>query len=154
GIYCTKQNVEELGELNLTARRLIDHFWPGPLSIIVNKKEIISDTFTNNNPTILLLSAKNRVLSEVVRRCSIPIFSTTCNFSGEKEITESSMLKPFENLVDFIGVVQNFHFHSRVTTTVNCIEQPPKIIRHGAINVQQIKDVIPEIQENLSLLIQ
>ncbi|WP_019505916.1 L-threonylcarbamoyladenylate synthase [Pleurocapsa sp. PCC 7319] len=152
GICCTNTNVQDLSNLNPTARILMDHFWPGPLSIILNKKKVIPKLFTDN-PTVLLLSPKNRILSEVVKRSSIPIFSTTCNFSGDEEITESRLLHPFKNLVDFIGTVDNFPFHLKVSTIVNCVQQPPKVVRCGAIEIQQIRNIIPTVEKDLDLLI-
>ncbi|OAD21260.1 Sua5/YciO/YrdC/YwlC family protein, partial [Candidatus Thiomargarita nelsonii] len=51
-IYTNKDKVSEVVELNEIAQHLINELWPKALSLILHKKAIIADWFTQNNPTV------------------------------------------------------------------------------------------------------
>lgn len=150
-IYTNKEKVHNVAEVNDYAQKYIDSLWPAALCLIVNKKPIISDYFTDNNPTVGVMTAQNEVISRVTKEVDEPIFGTTCNISGEPEIKKAEELMGFVDQVDIMLSGDHIPIYNKPSTIINCIVSPPKIIRLSSLSHEEIKKVTPELEMDLSL---
>lgn len=133
-VYTDIARVEEIAYLNPMARKLIERFWPHEaLALVLPKRDIISDIFTDGKTTIAVMSAGGEFVSEVIRACNSVIFGTTCNISGMKEITRIDDARNFADQVDFAVGGDQLLKHSVPSTIVDCTGDEPKIIRESAI---------------------
>lgn len=78
---------EKYGVWNDTAKKLANIFLPGPLTILVQKTEVLPDLLTAESPMIGIRVPDNAFCTELVRRLGNPITSTSANISGQQPAT-------------------------------------------------------------------
>lgn len=120
---------------------LIKKFFPGPLTIILKKKDIIPNIVTAHQDTVGIRMPANEIAIKLIEYAGVPIATPSANISGKPSGTDlKSIMKDFEGKVNCfiddgpskIGVA---------STIVQVINGVPNILRQGAISQEQIKNV-------------
>lgn len=120
---------------------LIKEFFPGPLTIILKKKDGVPNIVTANGNTVGIRMPANKIALELIDYANVPIATSSANISGKPSgIDSKSIIKDFEGKVDCfidggpakIGVA---------STIVQVIDGVPHILREGSISEEQIKTV-------------
>ena len=118
------------------ANILIDNFWPGPLTLILNiRKNVFPDIADTSNSagTVGFRISSNLFVKKLFKLIDKPIISTSANISGDENIYTFEDLKAvFAGKVDLIinsGTISA----SKGSTIVDCTVNPPKIVRDGDI---------------------
>jgi L-threonylcarbamoyladenylate synthase len=141
-IYTVASRVEQVAHLNPMAQRLIDRFWPDEaLALVLPKKDIISNSFTDGKSTVAVMSASGGFISEVMLACNSIMFGTTCNISGMPEITKIDDAHEFNEQVNIAVGGDNLLRHSVPSTIVDCTGAVPKILRESAIPASVVFEV-------------
>lgn len=109
--------------------RLIEKFWPGPLTIIFYSLE--------NNP-IGIRVPDNGIVQEIISAAGVAVYLSSANISGEKEISSASEVERiFNGRVDLI-VDGGKCLYSRSSTVIDLTYHPFKILREGVISDREI----------------
>ena len=122
--------------------KIMENFFPGPLTIILNKNDIVPNIVTANQTTIGIRMPKGEIARKLVEYANVPIATPSANISGKPSGTElKSILEEFKNDVDcFIdGGVSKLGVSS---TIVKVIDGIPQILRQGSITKEQIKSIL------------
>lgn len=82
-----------LNPLPDTAKKLIDRFWPGPLTLILPKAPHVPSLLTAGKPNIALRSPRHPVFREVLRLSKLPLAAPSANPFGYLSPTEASHVK-------------------------------------------------------------
>lgn len=132
-----KDYVSSINELEQT---LIDNLWPGPLTIIFDKKNI-SDLLTGGLPTVGIRIPNNKEMFDIISSVGVPLLSTSVNLSGEKSATcVSNINKTMLDNVDF--VYDNGECNDVPSTIIRVVNGEVKILREGIISKEKIENVI------------
>ena len=124
-------------DLSPSASNLAKAFWPGPLSIVVNKSDSVP-TIVAPGSTVALRSPNHSWLLQLLNLVG-PLAVSSANKSGKSEsISYSEVKKSFRNELDLI-VSANTNRPSLPSTVVDCSVNPPKILREGPISSASIK---------------
>ncbi len=126
--------LEKVACVSLENRKIIDELLPGPVTIILPKKEIISSLLSGGTDLIGIRFPENKRAREIIEKARFPITSTSVNFSGEKEITE---MKDITLNVDF--VVQGDCYYKKPSTVLDLVER--RILREG-VGVERVKEIL------------
>lgn len=121
---------------NITKKEyeLMEKFFPGPFTIILNKKEIVPNILTANTDTVGIRMPDNEIARKLIEYAKVPIATTSANISGHKSETNlKNLMKIFEGKVDYfidggeskIGIA---------STIVKVIDEKPYILRKGSIS--------------------
>ncbi|MCR1951759.1 MULTISPECIES: L-threonylcarbamoyladenylate synthase [unclassified Clostridium] len=135
--------VKEVPEI---AQRLIDRFWPGPLTIILNKKEIIPNRTSANLDTIGVRMPNNNIALKLIELSGCPIAAPSANISGRPSPTEvERCIEDLNGRIDYIigGEKSNVGVES---TIVDCTVNPPMVLRPGGITLEMLQEVCKEIE--------
>lgn len=120
--------------------KIMEAFLPGPLTIILNKKQIVPDILTNNKGTVGIRIPENKVLQKLIKYCGVPLVGTSANISGKNNGTNiKEIIKEFGNKVDYYIDCGE----SKVTkpsTIVRVIDKKIFILRQGEITLEQIEN--------------
>ena len=120
---------------------LIKEFFPGPLTIILKKKEIVPNIVTAGGNTVGVRMPKNDIALKLIGYTGVPIAAPSANISGNPSGVElDTIMKEFVDKVDCyidggkskIGVA---------STIVQVIDEVPHILREGLITQKQIEEV-------------
>ena len=129
-----------VSSINELEKTLIDNFWPGPLTIIFDKKNI-SDLLTGGLSTIGIRIPDNKEMLDIISCVGVPLLSTSVNLSGEKSATcVSNINDTMLNNVDF--VYDNGECNDVPSTIIRVLNGEVKILREGIISKEKIESVI------------
>lgn len=120
---------------------LIKKFFPGPLTIILKKKDIVPNILTSNSDTVGVCMPANKIALKLIEYSGVPIATPSANISGKPSGTNiNDIMKDFKGKVDcFIDDgPSKMPIPSTVVQVVNGI---PNILREGIIKEEQIKEV-------------
>lgn len=118
--------------------KLIKEFFPGPLTLILNKKDIVPNLLTNNEEIVGFRMPANRIALELIENVGRPIATSSANLPGEPSgINLEDIRNVFHENVDFYidGGKSKIGIPS---TLVQVIDGTPHIIRKGIITEEQI----------------
>ena len=120
-------------------RNIIENFMPGPLTIILNKKEGVFDYISSGKNTIGIRIPDNDMIMEILKESELPIVAPSANISGEPSgVVFEDILKDFNGKVD-ICINGGKPKISEPSTIVQVIDGEPVIIREGKITLDEIK---------------
>ena len=125
---------------------LAEKFWPGPLTIILNKNTGLFDRITAGKETVGLRVPAHPVALELVRRAG-PLACPSANLSGNREPTSATdVLEDLNGKIDVL--IDGGETKVRMPSTIiDLTVQPPKILRKGGLDIEDIKKYIGEVSE-------
>ena len=126
------------------AKKLMEAFWPGPLTLVLLKSDIVPEESTGGLETVALRSPENALTLELIRACGFPIAGPSANLSGRPSPTEASHV--FEDLGGRIeGILEDGAVGIGVESTiVDLSEECPTLLRPGAITIEDLEEVLGE----------
>jgi L-threonylcarbamoyladenylate synthase len=140
------QLYEFVEEVSPQAEKLMEHFWPGPLTIILPyKKGTLSHKSTAGLETVGVRMPDHPVALAILKKAGLPIAAPSANTSGKPSPTSALHVK--EDLDGKIaGIVDGGTTGVGVESTViDCTTEMPVILRPGGVTKEQIEAVIGEI---------
>lgn len=135
-----KAQMKEIAEMNETAEAIIDAFMPGPLTVILNKKENLPDHINGGMKTVALRMAVSPALEELIRLTGCPLFMTSANQSGEKTAGTIEEIEEACPLLD--GILEGKTKYGQASTIIDCTGEI-RILRDGPVTKD---DIIPIVQ--------
>ncbi len=136
----SRKTVEEFAaEIPGEAEKLMDHFWPGPLTLIFKKKPEILDSITAGLPTVALRWPNHPLSQELIARAG-PLVAPSANSSGKPSPTKAEHVK--EDFGSDFPVVEGGNTQIGLESTVlDVSEKPFRIYRPGAVGKTEIEKV-------------
>ncbi|MEZ5347460.1 MAG: L-threonylcarbamoyladenylate synthase [Pyrinomonadaceae bacterium] len=128
------------------ARILIEAFFPGPLTIVLPKKDEIPQLASAGLDTIGIRMPRNRTAIEFLSHCGVPLVAPSANLSGKPSPTTwQAVYEDLSGRIDCIlqGEVTEFGLES---TVVDCSGDSPLVLRTGALSIEEIQNVLPSIR--------
>lgn len=125
--------------INHIEKKLIECFWPGALTIIFDKANLVPDILTAGLSTIGIRMPNNKVCLKLINAFGAPIATTSANLSDETPaLSVSDKLKhDFNNTVDFI--IDSGETDGVPSTIVRVENNEIKILRKGSITKSDIQ---------------
>ena len=121
---------------------LIKNYFPGPLTIILKKKENISNMVTANKETVGVRMPQNDIALKLIEYAGVPIATPSANISGKPSGTNmKDIMRDFEKKVEYF-IDNGSSKIGQASTIVQIIDETPYILRKGAISELEIKKVI------------
>lgn len=131
-----------VSEVSLKAKKLINKFWPGPLTIILERNENIPLEVTGGLETVAVRLPDNNIARQIIRYSKGFIAAPSANLSGKPSPTKGThVIDDFDGAIDMIidGGDNDIGIES---TIIDLSVEPPVILRPGFITKQDIEDVI------------
>lgn len=120
--------------INKKEKELIDKYLPGNLTIIFDKKDIVSDLLTANKSTIGVRIPDNEIALEILRSYKHPLATTSVNLAGKKEGTEvNDFIDEFKDKVDII--IDGGKTSEIPSTIVRVENNEINILREGSLKI-------------------
>lgn len=129
-------------QLTPAANALADAFWPGPLTMVLPKKDIVPDLVTSGLPSVAIRMPSHPLALELLQKVDLPIAAPSANPFGQ--ISPTTAQHVLDNLGDRIDLILdggpcNVGVES---TVVLMTGDRPRILRHGGITQEQLEAVI------------
>ena len=128
------------------AKKLADAFWPGPLTMVVNKNEVIPYETTGGLDTVAVRMPNNPIALALIEESGCMIAAPSANTSGRPSPTKAShVYDDLSGKIDAIldGGAVDIGLES---TIVDLTEDVVTILRPGYINMEMLKEVVGEVR--------
>lgn len=141
-------NLEQINELasliNDNARRFIDEFFPGPLTLVLPKTGTVPLIATAGLDTIGARMPRHGLARRFLEACGSPVVAPSANLSGRPSPTTwQAVLEDLDGRIDCIlqGKATEIGLES---TVVDCTSEVPVLLRQGAISIEQLQAVVAD----------
>lgn len=127
------------------ALKLAAIFWPGPLTLILYKNNLVPGEATAGLPTVAIRIPSHPVAISLITACDFPLAAPSANLSGKPSTTDGWHVQDdLEGLVSAIidGGKSTFGIESTVLDLTSTI---PTILRPGSTSIRQLEMVIPKV---------
>lgn len=131
---------EFVREIPPGAEKLMDAFWPGPLTLIFNKKPEVPDLVTAGLPTVALRWPNHPLSQELIAR-SGPLVAPSANSSGRPSPTKPEHVKE-DFGADFPVIEAGETYIGLESTVLDVSEESFRIYRPGQIGKPEIEKVL------------
>ena len=135
-----KKQIEDIAIVDERAEKIIDSFMPGPLTVILKRKDFLEKYVTNGRDTIAIRIAMSDVLVDLINRVGCPLFLTSANRSGERECSNIEEIEEKFPLLD--GILEGNSFFGKPSTIIDCSLEELKVLREGPISIKEICEKI------------
>jgi L-threonylcarbamoyladenylate synthase len=137
-------DVEDLKEISSHTTpetiKIINHFWPGALTIVVQKSPKLPINISPED-TIGVRIPDHNLIRELIRKAG-PLAATSANLSGSPSaLTAMEALEQLEGRIDLV-LDGGPSLGGQASTVVDLTTEEPLILREGSITLQDIKDQI------------
>ena len=143
-------DVKELYRLSkqvpAVALKLAKAFWPGPLTLVLKKSELVLDIITAGLDTVAVRMPANNIALSLIREAKTPIVAPSANLFGRTSPTTAQHVaddldSKIEMIIDGgktkIGVE---------STVLDITTRPVQVLRAGGISVEKLKEVIDQVK--------
>jgi L-threonylcarbamoyladenylate synthase len=135
----SKELAEQIAHFDKFTRKIVDKFWPGPLTIILKITDDKLKESLNLNDKIAIRVPNHKCTLDLLEKCNF-IVGTSANVSGETSFTNSDeCLNKIENYDIFVdgGTITS----KGESTIIEIIDGEIKIIREGPLSKKEILDL-------------
>jgi len=131
--------VKDINELEY---KIMKKFFPGPLTIILNKKDIVPDILTSGGSTVGIRMPEEEITRKLIEYAGVPIAAPSANISGKPSgIDLQEIVKEFGDKVDYY--IDGGKSKIGIGSTIVKVENNTiKILREGSISKKELENLI------------
>ena len=145
-VHIADFNMDDLvKDIPAIAKKIMDKFWPGPLTLIMKKSDKIPDVTSAGLDSIGIRMPSSVVARDLIKKAGVPIAAPSANISGKPSPTNiERCIEDLDGKVEAIigGEKCDVGLES---TIVDCTVEPPCILRPGGITLEMLKEIEPNI---------
>lgn len=135
---------EIVDSISPVEQKLIDVFWPGPLTIKFKKKEnVLPDIISAGDEYVRVRLLKSELAYKLIKTAGVPVVAPSANLSGSLTGTNiKNIISELGGKVDYI--LDSGNVNTDITSTIVEINNEEAIvIREGKIHTEEIAKVVP-----------
>ena len=146
-LYDIAENVSD------EAEKLIDAFWPGPLTMVFEKTDKVPFTTTGGLSSVAVRMPSHPVAAAMIHAAGVPIAAPSANISGRPSPTLAKhVVEDMDGRIEMILDGGNIAIGIE-STIVDMTSNPPVILRPGYITKAMLEEVIGEVGLDPTLLV-
>jgi len=128
-----------------SAYRLAEAFWPGPLTMVLQARDIVPRATTAGLSTVAIRCPDNAVTREIIRLSGVPIAAPSANLSGKPSTTTAQHVL-HDHTGKIAAIVDGGPCRVGVESTiVDLTEDRPRLLRPGGIGPEQLIQVLGDL---------
>ncbi len=133
-------------EIPDAAEKLSKAFWPGPLTIIMKRTDIIPKEVSAGLDTVAIRFPSHPVAQKIIKEAGVPLAAPSANLSGSPSPTTARhVLNDMDGKIDAVldGGSSDVGVESTVITLAEAV---PRVLRPGGVTVEQLREVLGEVE--------
>jgi L-threonylcarbamoyladenylate synthase len=133
-------------EIPSNAKKLTERFWPGPLTVVLLKKEDIPDIVTAGLPTVAIRMPNHPMALALIKECKCPIAAPSANPFGYLSPTTAEHVR--DQLGDQVDLIlDGGPCPVGVESTIlSFLEEKPRLLRPGGVSLEEIESIIGKVE--------
>ena len=130
---------------------LTKRFWPGPLTIILKRRDIVPDETTAGLPTVGMRCPKHPITNALIRAAGVPIAAPSANISGRPSTTSfEHVLKDMDGKID--AIIDGGDCEVGLESTIiDLTVKPPRLLRPGGVTLEELQEVLGKVEVDKSV---
>lgn len=140
-----REDLEPLCQVTPLARRLMDAFWPGPLTLLLKKKPLVPMAVTAGLDTVAVRMPGHPVALALIGAAGVPVAAPSANRSGKPSPTTARHV--FDDMQERIPMILDGG-PCRVgleSTVLDVTCDPPCILRPGGVTQEMLERILPRV---------
>ncbi len=134
------------------ALKCAEKFWPGPFTMVLEKTDKIGDCISPSLDTVAVRMPQNKVALEIIRQSGLPLAAPSANTSGSPSPTTALHVES-----DLSGRIDAIVYSGECavgveSTVVSFATKPPRLLRPGAVTLEQLRELVPDIAADKAIL--
>lgn len=132
-------------DIPASAERLMDCFWPGTLTVILKRKDIVPDITTGGLDTVAVRMPSHEIALALIREAGVPIAAPSANISGMPSPTRMEhVIRDMDGKID--AVIEGGQCRIGIESTViDFTVVPPVLLRPGGLCLEEITGCIGRV---------
>lgn len=131
------------------AKKLMDHFWPGPLTFVLPKSDLVPDLVTSGHTTVAVRMPNHPVALELLSQLTYPLAAPSANPFGYVSPTNALHVQDqLGNNIDYI--LDGGHCNVGIESTIISFENEPTILRLGGVTQEEIEAIIGPVNVSVN----
>lgn len=128
-----------------SAYKCAEKFWPGPLTMVLKKKDTIAKSVSAGLDTVAVRMPSEKAARDIIDKSGLPLAAPSANISGSPSPTSAShVITDLDGKIN--AVVMGNDCNVGVESTVLALfGDKPRLLRPGAVTVEQLEEVLGEI---------
>jgi len=138
--------IDDLAHTNEIAEKLVDAFFPGPITVVMKAKPKVPSIITAGTRKVAIRMPDHPIALKIVEFAEVPLATPSANISGKPSPTKAEhVLQDFEGKIDVVvdGGETGIGIES---TVIDVTTELPKILRLGAIPIEEIEELIGRVE--------
>lgn len=133
------EQIVHLSQLPIYFNELAEAFWPGPLTLVLPKKEGLPSYSTGSLPSVAVRLPDAKIVRDLCTAVDSPLVAPSANTSGRPSPTNAKHV--YDDLHDLIPLIIDGGdtFYGLESTVLDLTSSEPTLLRPGAISVEQIE---------------
>ena len=128
-----------------SAYRLAEAYWPGPMTIILPKKDCIPDLCTSALPSVAVRFPSHPIAQAIIKESGLPLAAPSANLF--KHVSPTTAEHVAAQLADRIaGIVDGGPCSVGVESSIISLVGEPTVMRPGAITPEMFKAILGEVK--------
>ena len=132
-------------DIPAAAYTLARRFWPGPMTMILKRREMVPDAVTAGLDTVGMRCPAHPVTRAIIAAAGVPVAAPSGNTSGRPSPTTAEhMLEDMDGKIDAIvdGGACSVGVES---TIIDLTVTPPRLLRPGGVTLEQLREALGEV---------
>jgi len=120
-------------------------YWPGPLTMVLKKTGKTAECVSAGLDTVAVRMPSHKTAIDIIRKSGLPLAAPSANTSGSPSPTSSYHVEK-----DLFGKIDGIIYDEECqvgveSTVVSFCCNPPRLLRPGAVTVEELREIIPEL---------
>ena len=129
---------------------LTEHFWPGPLTLVLPRSQRVPDEITAGGATVAVRMPNHPVAQALLNKVGLPIAAPSANLFGHPSPTSAQhVLDDLNDCIDMVVDGGNTPVGLE-STVLDLTSTPPMILRPGAISLDMLRTIIPDVTTRIA----
>lgn len=140
-VMCSDEDqIRTIAVVDARAEKLIRAFLPGPMTLILKKKEEVPSYVNGGMATLAIRMATSLPLKKLIEETGCPVFMTSANQSGQPTCRTLDEIEAACPTLD--GMMEGSVTFGEASTILDCTGEDVKILRQGPITLEEIQKVL------------
>lgn len=151
-ISCMEELPALVSEIPEAGRKLAEKYWPGPLTMVFPKKDIVPYGTTGGLETVAIRMPSHPIASRLIRLAGVPLAAPSANTSGRPSPTKAEhVIEDMDGRIDMIidGGDVGIGLES---TIVDVSGDVPTLLRPGAVTMEMLQETLGEVEIDPAIL--
>ena len=138
-LYTVAENIPDI------AVTLAKKFWPGPLTMVLGRKDTIATSVSAGLDTVAVRMPQSLEARDIIKAAGLPLAAPSANISGSPSPTTAAhVLADLDGKVDGIVIGEDCTVGVE-STVISLATTPARLLRPGAVTVEELKEYLPDL---------